>query len=170
MLAAISGARLGAQSGSNADVKAAFLFNFAKFVEWPAVALASGQPLILGVYGNDAIADSLVRVAAGKVVGGHAVQIHRVVTLDEPAMVHMLFIDNSARLRVNDILQGLGKASVLTVSDGPRFLSAGGVIQLRIEDDRVRFDVDLQRAHDARLVVNSKLLALAGVVNPSKPH
>jgi hypothetical protein len=56
------------------------------------------------------------------------------------------------------------------VSDAPRFLAAGGVIQLRTEDDRVRFDVDLQRAKDAALVINSKLLTLAGTVNPPKAH
>jgi len=170
LLAALVGDRVAAQGASGADVKAAFLFNFAKFVEWPAGALPAGQPIVVGVMGNHAIADSLARLASGKLVDGHAVQITRVAAGDDQPVCHLLFIDNAERGRITDILGKLGKASVLTVSDAPRFLASGGVIQLRTEDDRVRFDVDLGRAKSAQLLINSKLLALAGTVNPAKTH
>lgn len=168
MLAATADARLGAQSASGADVKAAFLFNFAKFVEWPAAALPAGQPIVVGVFGNNEIANSLARLAAGKVVGGHPIQVRRIVITDDPATLQVVFIDNSERARANEFVRRIGKASVLSVSDMPHFLGSGGVIQLRTENDRIRFDVDLQRAQDSRLVINSKLLALAGTVNPAK--
>jgi len=170
MLAVSAAPRVGAQSASSADVKAAFLFNFAKFVEWPAAALPAGQPLVVGVFGNNEIAESLARVAAGKIVGGHTIRIKRVVITDDPTTVQVLFIDNSEHARANEFVRRIGNASVLSVSDVPRFLDSGGVIQLRTQDDRVRFDVDLQRAQDSRLVINSKLLALAGAVNPAKAH
>ena len=170
MLAATAGARLGAQSANGADVKAAFLYNFAKFVEWPASALPAGQPIAVGIFGNNEIADSLTRLAAGKPVGGHPIQIKRVATTDDPATFHVLFIDNSEQARANELVRRIGKASVLSVSDVPRFLDSGGVIQLRTEDNRLRFDVDLQRAQDSRLVINSKLLALAGAVTPAKTY
>ena len=167
---AVAGARVGAQSASGADVKAAFLLNFAKFVEWPAVALPSGQPIVIGVLGSNKIAESLARLADGRMVNGRAVQVRRVAAGDETAMLHLLFIDSSERDRVGDVVKKIGGASVLTVSDAPRFLDAGGVIQLRNEDDRVRFDVDLEHARGSQLVINSKLLALAGIVNPAKTH
>ena len=168
MLAAMAGVRVGAQSASGADVKAAFLFNFAKFVAWPATTLPAGQAIVIGVLGNDAIADSLARLAAGRIVDGRQVQIKRMAPTDDPAALQVLFIDNSERARAGEFVRRIGKASVLSVSDVPRFLEGGGVIQLRTEDDRVRFDVDLQRAQDSRLVINSKLLALAGTVNAAK--
>jgi hypothetical protein len=171
MLLAVSASpRLGAQNASGADVKAAFLFNFAKFVDWPAAALPAGQPLVVGVLGSNEIADSLARVAAGKLVGGHTIQVKRLVITDDPTTVQVLFIDNSERARANEFVRRIGNSSVLSVSDVPRFLDSGGVIQLRTQDDRVRFDVDLQRAQDSRLVINSKLLALAAIVNPAKAN
>lgn len=170
LLAALAGDRVAAQSASGADVKAAFLFNFAKFVEWPAGALPAGQPIVVGVMGHNPIADSLARLAAGKTIEGHAVQIKRVASTDDLTTLQILFIDNSERGRVSEIVGKIGKASVLTVSDAPRFLASGGVIQLRTEDDRVRFDVDLERAKTAQLTINSKLLALAGTINPAKTH
>jgi YfiR/HmsC-like len=155
---------------TSAEVKAAFLFNFAKFVEWPAGDVPS--PLfVIGILGSDAIAESLSDIVKGKALaGGRQLAVRRLNPKDDPAEVHILFISASESAQVPDLMKRLDKASVLTVSDMPRFLASGGVIQLRTEDDRIRFDVDLQHAHDSRLVINSKLLALAGTVNPAKTH
>lgn len=166
---AVAGARVGAQSASGADVKAAFVFNFAKFVEWPAPTLPPGQAIVIGVLGSNKIADALARVVDGRMINSRSVQVRRVAAADDMAMLQLLFIDGSESVRVGDIVRKLGGASVLTVSDAPNFLNSGGIIQLRTEDDRVRFDVDLEHARGSQLVINSKLLALAGIVNPAKP-
>jgi hypothetical protein len=165
-----SGSVAYAQSASSPDVKAAFLFNFAKFIAWPAGQLPDGQPIIIGIIGQASVADSLAGLVRGKTIEGHALQINFFPDADNVTRVHMLFIGEAARGRIADLVKRIGKDSVVTVSDAPRFCAMGGIIQLRIEDDRIRFDINLQQAGLSGLVINSKLLALAGIVNPGKTH
>ena len=162
--------RADTQSASSPDVKAAFLFNFLKFISWPATDLAEGQPINVGILGQHGVVDSLVALTMGKTVAGHAIVVYRLTASDDPAKLHMLFIGDSERGRINDLIQRIGKSSVVTVSDAARFCTLGGIIQLRTEDDRVRFDINLPRAEASRLVINSKLLALAGTVSRAKSH
>jgi hypothetical protein len=157
-----------AQSAASPDVKAAFLMNFAKFVAWPSSQLPDGRPLVIGVMGNGAVADSLTRLTAGKTIDGHAIVVTRIGAAGDMAGAHLLFIGDAERGRIPDVLKRVGSSSVLTVSDAARFCLSGGMIQLRNEDDRIRFDINLERAQAADLSVNSKLLALAGTVNPAK--
>lgn len=156
------------QSASSPDVKAAFLMNFAKFVAWPDDQLADGKAIVIGVIGNNAVADSLAGLAAGKSIDGHAVVVTRMAAGDDLGKSHLVFIGEAERGRIPDLLKRIGTAGILTVSDAARFCLMGGIIQLRNENDRIRFDVNLERAQAANLTVNSKLLALAGTVNPAK--
>lgn len=155
-----------AQTASSADVKAAFLLNFSKFVEWPPEA-ASG-PFVIGVLGDDAVADALRDLVGGKSVGGRPLVARRVVPKDNLAELHMLFIGTSEAARLADVLRRTGSGSVLTVSDLDRFCQQGGIIEFRSERDRVRFEINLDQAERARLVINSKLLALAKTVHHTK--
>jgi hypothetical protein len=157
------------QTATGADVKAAFLFNFAKFVEWPAAA-AGAEPgtFVIGVLGNDAIADSLTEFVKGKSHQGRPLSVRRLVPKDDLATVQVLFIGESASASLPELLKRLGRTSVLTVSDADRFCVSGGAIQFRTEADRVRFDVNLKAAEAAGLTVNSKLLKLAGTINPAR--
>jgi hypothetical protein len=157
-----------AQRASSPDVKAAFILNFTKFIEWPAAQLPEGQPMMVGVIGPQEIADSLAMLVRGKTIDGRAIVIKTLGAGDDPKQMHVLFVGESERSRIALIVERIGNASVLTVSDAPRFCSMGGIIQLRTEDDRVRFDINLDRAGASGLVINSKLLALAGRVNPPK--
>jgi len=170
--ALLGGTRAHAQSASGVDIKAAFIFNFAKFVEWPADQLPAGHPLLIGVLGNDTIADALYEIAKGKLIQGRPVYIKRLTVKDDIAKVHVLFIDRGANNRLPDLIEqlGMGTANVLTVSDADRFCASGGIIQFRHLDDRVQFDVHLQHAETAGLIINSKLLALAKTVHPAKPR
>jgi hypothetical protein len=164
------GVPAGAQSASGSDVKSAFLSNFAKFVEWPAGKLAEGQPLVIGVVGDDFVAMALKDLVQAKSTLGHAYMVKRLAAKDDLAGLHMLFIGAAAGARVGELLERIGPDGVLTVSDVNRFCALGGMIQFRTESDRVRFDINLQRATEAGLSINSKLLALAGIVNPTKAH
>ncbi len=159
-----------AQSASSPDVKAAFILNFAKFIEWPAALLPDGQPMIVGVIGLPIVADSLTTLARGKTIDGRTIVVKKLVDGDDPKSMHILFIGESERSRIAPLVERIGNGSVLTVSDAPRFCSLGGIIQLRTDDDRVRFDINLDRAGAAGLVINSKLLALAGSINPPKTN
>lgn len=160
--------RADAQRASGPDVKAGFLINFAKFVAWPDAVLPPGGAIVIGVTGNAAIADSLDAAVRGRTVDGRAITIKRLTPGEAPPLVHLLFVGDGDRAQVADILTRVGRNAVLTVSDTPRFCSLGGIIQLRHEDDRIRFDINLDRADSLGLTFNSKLLALAGVINPGR--
>jgi len=156
------------QMASADEVKAAFLFNFAKFVEWPSDAAPSGTPLVLGVLGNEAVEESLRTVTRGKSIDGHQLSVKRLTNGDDATRVHLLFLGITDRTRMADVLRRVDGISVLTVSDVDRFCQSGGVIALSMEDSRVRFDVNLDAAERGRLKLSSKLLSLARTVHSTR--
>ncbi|MGE0862802.1 MAG: YfiR family protein [Vicinamibacterales bacterium] len=153
-----------AQTASGADVRAAFLVNFSKFVEWPQGATAGGQ-FTIGILGDDAVAEALKGLVAGKSVGGQVLAARRVGPKDNLGDLQILFVGSSESARLADVLRRADGGSVLTVSDLDRFCQQGGTIEFRSERDRIRFDINLDQAARAGLVINSKLLALARTVH-----
>src|SRR5947207_3575250 len=114
---------------SEYQLKAAFLFNFAKFVEWPPEAFAtSNTPFIIGIIGEDPFGADLERTVRGKSVNGRTFEIKPLRTLTEAGGCHILFISRSERKRVPEILKAASAASVLTVSEIERFTQAGGMV------------------------------------------
>lgn len=156
-----------AQIASGADVKAAFLLNFAKFVEWPSAG-ANTEPLVIGVLGNDDLADSLRDIAQSRKGAGRPTSVKRVTQRDDLTRLHILFVAAADSGQIARVIKDIGSASVLTVSDADRFCLLGGIIQFLTEDDRVRFDINLDAAEAGGLVINSKLLALARAVRSTK--
>lgn len=150
------------------EVKAAFVFNFVKFVEWPAEVVPSNGPLVLGVLGSDGIEESLRTYVRGKTVNGHELIVRRIGGSDDVGRLHLLFVGADEHDRVPDVIKRVEKNSVLTVSDVERFCQTGGVIALAMDQNRVRFDVNLDAAERGRLKLSSKLLALARSVHSSK--
>jgi YfiR/HmsC-like len=159
--------RASQQIHSADDVKAAFLFNFVKFVEWPIDAAPSSTPLVIGVVGSDGIEESLLATIGGKAINGRPLTVKRLSGADDVTRVHLLFVGSDEKGRVTELLRRVDGISVLTVSDADRFCQSGGVIGLLMEDNRVRFDVNLDAADRGRLKVSSKLLALARHVRSS---
>lgn len=158
-------ARAAPATSSEYEVKAAFLYNFAKFVEWPPDAFArGGTPLVIGVLGEDPFGSVLDGIVRGKQVQGRPVVVRRFATVEEAAASHVLFISPSEDERLAPVLARLRQAPVLTVGETERFAERGGVIGLRLEGGRVRFDVNVDAAQRARLGVSSQLLKLARVV------
>jgi hypothetical protein len=148
------------------DVKAAFLFNFTKFVEWPENAFVDPlAPIVIGVIGDDPFGESLVRIVAGQKAQGRSIEIVKYRYGDNLRRCHVLFISASERQRRAPILASLQEASVLTVSDIDGFAEAGGAIQFVMQENRVRFVVNLEVATQGKLRVSAKLLALARVIN-----
>lgn len=157
-----------AQTASGADVRAAFLLNFSKFVEWPEAAPRAR--FTIGILGDEAVAEALHGLVAGKSVGGQLLAARRVGANDNLAELQILFVGTSESARLADVLRRANGGSVLTVSDLDRFCQQGGTIEFRSERDRIRFDINLDQAERAGLVINSKLLALARIVHhASKP-
>jgi hypothetical protein len=159
---------LRAQSGgSEYEIKAAFMFNFAKFIEWPAEKLPQAtSPIIFGVVGEDPFispdgVDELKKTLESKTIGGRPVKIRRF-RADEPMdACHVLFVSNSERRRFGSIVNALRGKSVLTVADTSGFCQAGGMINFRVEADKVRFDINQQAAEKENLKISSKLLSIA---------
>jgi hypothetical protein len=145
------------------QIKAAFLFNFAKFVEWPPTAFAEAtSPMVLGILGENPFGDDLERIIRGKTVNNRPL----VVRTDfhspgEATNCHILFISTSEKQRLPEILKGLRGASVLTVGETDRFTETGGMINFVVEGSKIRFQINDAAAKGAGLKISSKLLSLA---------
>lgn len=150
------------QAPTEYQVKAAYLFNFLKFVEWPDDPAADSRaPWVIGVVGENPFGDELTRAVSGKVVQGHELQVRKFDAGYDTRGCHILFVSASEKKRLSSILAALKGASVLTVADMDSFTQTGGMIQFVIEDGRVRFAIDVGATSHARLKVSSKLLSLA---------
>jgi hypothetical protein len=155
-------ARAAERAFAEHEVEAAFLYNFAKFVEWPAEAFADpAAPLVLCVHGEDPFGPFLDRLVAGETVGGRRLEVDRGRAAGALAGCHLLFVARSEQPRFATLLAPLRRTSVLTVSDAPGFLEAGGLIRFVREGSKVRFEVNLPELARARLQVSSKLLRVA---------
>lgn len=144
-----------AQPVAEHDMKAAFVFNFAVFTEWPADVLAPNAPLNLCVGGPSPLVQSLAQLQ-DRVVNGHALTVRQASAGLRGC--HLLVVDKPDRERWQAWRRELGGATVLTISDDRR---DGAVILLTVDQDRIAFEVDLAAARAARLNLSSKLLRLA---------
>lgn len=143
-------------------IKAAFLFNFVKFVEWPADAFAGEKsPLAICVYGADPFGDTLDNVVRGETVAGRGLIVQRPESLADLRDCHVLFVSRSERSRLAEVLPRVQGKPVLAVGDTDGFLKAGGVINFVLEENKVRFQIDAAAAERNRLKISSKLLRLA---------
>jgi hypothetical protein len=153
------------ETPSEYQVKAAYLFNFLKFVEWPSDAFADPlAPFVIGVVGEDPFGNALPQVVLGKTVQGRDLIVHVYRSGEDFRGAHILFISASEKKKLPALLSSLHGSGALTVSDAPGFLNAGGMIQFLNEDGRIRFGIDVEAANRARLKISSKLLSLAKVV------
>ncbi len=147
------------------QVKAAYLFNFLKFVEWPDDAFADSlAPIVIGIVGDDPFGSALPEVVVGKTVQGRDLVIRKYHMGENLRGASILFISASEKKRLPQILASLHGSSALTVADMDGFLDEGGMIQFLSENDRVRFSINVDATSRARLKVSSKLLSLARAV------
>jgi hypothetical protein len=152
-----------AQSASAPALKAAFLYNFAKFTEWPADVLPAGAPLVMCVVDDLKLTKALEEATTGRDVEGHALVVRKI-ELDGPVRsCHLLYagVDAKAGGRLIETVKGV---PVLTVADLEMFASMGGTANLFVEDGRIRFAVNLDATNRARLRLSSRLLSLAKLV------
>ena len=142
------------------QVKAAYLYNFAKFVEWPQV-MSSDSSFNICVLGRDPFDSTFQTTIAGESIKGRNVLVKRIPRAQDGAGCQILFISSSEEARLKDILDVLDRMSVLTVSDMPQFTRRGGMIQFVTEANRVRFEVNLTNAERTGLTLSSQLLKVA---------
>lgn len=143
-------------------IKAAFLYKFGGFVEWPDAAFAGPEtPLVIGALGADALADELERVTAGRRVQDRAVAVRRLRPGEKPEGVHVLFIGESQNARIAEVAAALRGEPVLVVSESASATSRGSMINFVVEGNRVRFDVALPPAEAGHLKISARLLGVA---------
>lgn len=150
------------EAPSEFQVKAAFVFNFVKFTEWPADSLRdTGGRMRLCVLGDERFQRELQRIAAGKVVDGHPLDVVRAGPAERVRGCQVLFVASSQAAALRETLAQLHGASVLTVGDNSEFIRQGGIIRFFLLDNRVRFEINPAAAEQCGLKISSKLLALA---------
>jgi len=143
------------------QVKSAYLYNFGKFVDWPAKATSGGEFFPICALGDDNFGSTLETTIAGESINGKKVLVKRVAKPQDAVSCRILFISSSQQSRVKEILAELDNTSVLTVSDMPEFTRLGGMIQFVVEANKVRFEVNLTSAERTGLTLSSQLLKVA---------
>jgi hypothetical protein len=152
-------------SPSEYQLKAAFLFNFAKFIDWPSGSFATPQsPFLICILGADPFGDAIDQLLQGKTLAGRAVMIQRTGELSQVRHCQVVFVSVSEGRHLPEILGALRGSNMLLVGDSEGFAGAGGTIQFILEDNRVRFLINTDAAQQAGLTISSKLLALAIIV------
>ena len=156
-ITALGGIAARADEAPEYQVKAAFLYNFAKFVEWPSDALPQdSSPFIIGVLGDDPFGANLDKTVEGKALGEHKIVAKRFKKLEDVQTCH-----RSEKDKMSKIVERLGKANTLIVGDTDQLLQRGGAINFTLEDKKVRFEINADAAERADLKVSSKLMQLA---------
>jgi hypothetical protein len=151
------------------EVKAAFLYSFAKYVQWPDGALGGqDEPFIIGVLGEDPFGRVLDETVAGKSVLGHPVALTRFVRLEDAVRAHILFVGASEEPELSRVLRTLRGRPVLSAGETDEFAERGGIVGFKTSEKKVRFDINLGRAEESRLKISSQLLKLATIV-PARP-
>lgn len=163
----------GAQQAGTAEsseylIKAGYIYNFAKLVEWPAHSARHGQPMVIGVLGNDAFAAVLQHVVEGKKIDDRPFVVKRLKHNElRDCGCQILFVAADSG-SLDEAIQLQSTAPVLTIADAPDFARQGGMIALTLEDSRVRFIVNQGAAERASLNISSRLLALATIVRTAR--
>jgi hypothetical protein len=151
---------------SEYEVKAAFLYNFIKYTEWPQKVFPTPEtPLTIGIVGEDPFRSLLDKAIEGKTFNGRKLVVKRIEQLQSVKNCHLLFISSSESSRLSQLLADLKGASILTVSETEKFAERGGVVNFKMQGDKVRFDINIKAAESAGLRISSKLLSVATVIS-----
>ena len=163
------GALVHAQDVTEGSLKGAFIFNFARFTQWPSESLPPSVPLSACVVGDRAVGAALKRAAANQKWAGRPIVVSLFEPHEKPTACHFLYVSGVARARMAEIVYGVHETPVLTVSDDDTFIKLGGMIQVFIERGNMRFRINPKSAKRAQLQLSSSLLALADLVDADAP-
>ena len=149
-------------------IKAGFIFNFAKFVEWPPTTFAQpDSPIVIGILGTDPFGTIIDHIVQDKKIGGRGFVVKRLKWGAEAKDLReckILFVGASERAHIDELVQIVKFLPILTVGETPGFAEHGGVIRFVVEDNRVRFEVNVDAARQGGLTISSRLLTLARII------
>ena len=156
--------------GMERKVKAAFLYKFLGYTEFPASAFSEpGAPVVIGVVDADDLAQELTRIVSGRTVLGRGISVKSFKEQDTPSGVHLLFVGGSDGGRLRTVLTAAQPAPMLVVTEAENGLRQGSVINFKIVDERVRFDISLEAADKNSVKLSSRLLTVANHVHKGTP-
>jgi YfiR/HmsC-like len=156
---------LAAEAPTEDQVQAVFLYNFSRFVEWPAQAFAApNDPFVIGILGSDPFGARLDEAVRNEQVNGHPLTVRRFHSLAEIENCQILFVDRSETARIGQILAALDHRSTLTVSQAEGAAQRGVMIQFATENNRIRLRINVDSARASGLTISSKLLRPAEIV------
>jgi hypothetical protein len=151
-------------------IKAGFIYNFAKLMEWPAPSFSQpNSPIVIGVLGTDPFQGMLDDVLHGKQINGREFVVKHLKWGDDVRGCNILFVSSSETPHLDELFRTIRGLPILTIGDTPGFAGRGGIINFVLEDNRVRFDIDVEAAKQANIGISSRLLALANIVTGTAP-
>jgi hypothetical protein len=156
-----------AGSGASSEylIKAGFTYNFAKLMQWPETAFPHpDSPVVIGVLGADSLSNTLRDVLAGKTVNERGFLVKHFKLGPEIRDCNILFVSASETPHLDEIFHLIKGLPILTIGETPTFAHRGGIINFILEDDKVRFEVNVEAAKQADITISSRLLALARIV------
>jgi hypothetical protein len=155
---------------SEYQIKAAFLINFPKYVEWPSSAFAqTNSPIVIEVQGETKVAEEIQKIITGRTVNGREIVLKYLPSGGEPGGCHLLFISAAEQKRSPSLLLKLKDPNILTVGESDSFLASGGIINLARRDQKIALEVNLAAADRTQIKISSKLLRIASVVKGKSP-
>jgi hypothetical protein len=159
-----SGSILLDASSKEYEIKAAFIYNFAQFTQWPDSAFeGKDSSFVVAVIGDDPFGPALGQVMDGKSIAGHPVILKHLDSPNQISGCHLLYIPATEEGRLDDIFNAVGNQPILTIGETPKFLWAGGIIRFFIADGKIRFEIDPDAADKAGLRLSSRLMSLAKI-------
>jgi len=157
-----------ASDSSEYLIKAGFIYNFAKLVEWPSSAFPQpDSPIVIGILGEDPFGATLDRIVTDKKINGRGIAVKRLKwgrDLKDLRDCNILFISSSEKEHLDSVVDAMKWLPILTIGDAPGFARRGGIINFTLEDNKVRFEVNVEAAKHADLTISSRLLTLARIV------
>lgn len=162
LLAGPGGDSPAAEAPKEYQIKAAFLYNFTKYIEWPKERFPDADsPVVIAILGDNPFGNDLIEAVAGRLVFGRQVVVVPAASDDEARAAHLLFVPAGEERRFSEMAPVLQGASVVTVGESERFFSLGGVITFVRVGDQVRFNINLAVAERDGLKLSAQLLRLA---------
>ena len=155
---------------SEHSVKAAFLYKFASYVQWPDAEAKTDAPITIGVIGGADFARELAEITANRTISSRRISVRRVTTGDSLDGLEILFIANEEHDHLSQVLSAARDKPILTVTESEGGLASGSIINFTLDHDRVRFEISLYAAEKSQLRLNARLLSVAqGVQRGPEP-
>lgn len=150
-----------AQGATEHEVKAAFLFNFLKFVEWPGPSASTNTPIVIGIVGESPLRESLPKILEGQTVKGRSIRMVSLRPGEPVGECQLLFVAQGKNEDIEEVLKAVKGKPILTVGENPEFTQQGGMISFVIVDQKVRFEINTAALDAVGLRADSRLLAVA---------